>query len=55
MRARGKDGTISVFWVGRKTQWKSGRIPHIGEKVRKQYVKDRLHRDAVLELTIREE
>ena len=55
IRARGKDGTISVFWVGRKTQWKSGRIPHIGEKVRIRYVKDRLHRNAVLELTIIEE
>lgn len=55
IRARGKDGTISVFWVGRKTQWKSGRIPHIGEKVRIRCVKDRLHRNAVFEPTIREE
>lgn len=55
IRARGEDGTISVFWMGRKTQWKWGCIPHIGEKVRIQYVKDRLHRKAVLELTIIEE
>jgi hypothetical protein len=52
IRVRGKDGTISVFWVGRKTHWKSGRIPHIGEKVRIKYVKDRLHRNAVVQLTI---
>lgn len=52
IRTRGKDGTISVFWVGRKTDWKSGRIPHIGEKVRIKYVKDRLHRNAVVQLTI---
>ncbi len=52
IRTRGKDGTISVFWVGRKTDWKSGRIPHIGEKVRIKYVKDRLHRNAVVQLII---
>jgi len=53
IRTRGKDGsTISVFWVGRKTEWKSGRIPHIGEKVRIKYVKDRLHRNAAVQLTI---
>lgn len=52
IRARGKDGTISVFWVGRKTRWKSGRIPRIGERVRIKYVKDKLHRNAAVELTI---
>ena len=52
IRTRGKKGTISVFWVGKKTHWKSGLIPHIGEKVRIRYVKDRLHRNAVIELTI---
>lgn len=52
IRTRGKDGTISVFWVGSKTHWKSGRIPHIGEKVRIKYVKDRPYRNAVVELTI---
>jgi hypothetical protein len=54
VRARGKDGTVSVFWVGRKTHWKSGRIPHIGERVKIKYVKDRLYRNAVMELTILE-
>jgi hypothetical protein len=54
VRARGEDGTVSVFWVGRKTHWKSGRIPHIGERVRIKYVKDRLYRNAVMELTILE-
>ncbi len=52
IRTRGKDGTISVFWVGRKTRWKSGRIPRIGERVRIKYLKDRLNRNAVVELTI---
>ena len=52
IRARGRDGTVSVFWVGRKTHWKSGRIPEIGDRVKIRYVKDKLHRNALLELTI---
>jgi hypothetical protein len=52
IRARGKDGTVSVFWVGRKTRWKSGRIPEVGEKVKITYVKDKLYRNALLELAI---
>ena len=52
IRARGEDGTISVFWVPRKTHWNSGRVPHIGEKGKIKYVKDRLYRNAVVELTI---
>ncbi len=52
IRTRGKKGTISVFWVGKKTRWKSGRIPRIGERVRIKYMKDRLHRNAVVELII---
>lgn len=52
IRARGKDGTVWVFWVERKPRWKPGRIPEVGEKVKIRYVKDKLYRNALLELTI---
>ncbi len=51
LQVKGKDGGASLFWVGRRTQFKP-RAPLIGEKVKIEYVMDKLRRRAVTHLTV---
>jgi len=53
IQVRGDDGRISVFWLGHKTRLDS-RVPFFGDKVRIEYVKDRLGRNAITRITILE-
>ncbi len=46
IQVRGDDGRISVFWMGYRTHFES-RIPFFGDRVRIEYVKDILGRNAV--------
>jgi len=48
---KGKDGRVSVFWLGHRTKFDT-RAPFIGDRVKIEYVKDKLHRNAVTRLTI---
>jgi hypothetical protein len=51
IQVRGDNGRISVFWMGYKTHFDS-RIPFFGDRVRIEYVKDKLGRNAVTRITI---
>ena len=51
IQVRGKDGRVSVFWLGHRTKFDT-RAPFIGDRVKIEYVKDKLHRNAVTRLTI---
>jgi hypothetical protein len=51
IQVRGKDGRVSVFWLGHRTKLDT-RAPFIGDRVKIEYVKDKLHRNAVTRLTI---
>jgi hypothetical protein len=51
MQVRGKDGRVSLFWVGRRTRFDT-HAPLPGDKVKIEYVKDKLRRNAVTRLTI---
>jgi len=51
IQVKGKDGRVSVFWLGHRTQFDT-RAPFIGDRVKIEYVKDKLHRNAVTRLTI---
>ncbi len=51
IQVRGDDGKISVFWMGYKTHVDS-RIPFFGDRVRIEYVKDKLGRNAVTRVTL---
>jgi hypothetical protein len=46
IQVRRDDGRISVFWMGYKTRLDS-RVPFFDDKVRIEYVKDKLGRNAV--------
>ena len=46
IQVRGDDGRISWFWMGHRTHFES-RIPFFGDRVRIEYVKDKLGRNAV--------
>jgi hypothetical protein len=51
IQVRDDHGRISWFWMGHRTHFDS-RIPFFGDRVRIEYVKDRLGRNAVMRITI---
>jgi hypothetical protein len=51
IQVKGKDGRVSVFWLGHRTKFDT-RAPFIGDRVKIEYVKDKLHRNAVTRLSI---
>ena len=51
LQVKGSDGGVSVFWVGRRTQFKP-RAPLFGDRVKIEHVKDKLGRRAVTHLTV---
>ena len=51
LQVRGSDGGVSLFWVGHRTQFKP-RAPFFGDRVKIEYVKDKLKRRAVTHLTV---
>jgi hypothetical protein len=51
IQIRGDDGKVSVFWMGYKTRLDS-RVPFFGDRVRIEYVKDKLDRNAVTRIRI---
>ena len=51
IQVKGKDGRVSVFWLGHRTRFDS-RVPFFGDNVRIEYVKDKLKRNAVTRVTI---
>jgi len=51
IQVKGDDGRISVFWLGHKTHLDS-RVPFFGDRVRIEYRKDKLGRNAVTRITI---
>jgi len=51
LQVKGSDGGISLFWVGRRTQFKP-RAPLFGDRVKIEYIKDKLRRRAVTHLTV---
>ena len=51
LQVRGDDGRVSVFWCGYKTSLDS-RPPLIGDKVKVEYVKDFLQRNAVTRIAV---
>jgi hypothetical protein len=50
-QAKGGDGRVSVFWLGHRTRFDT-RVPFFGDRVRIEYVKDKLKRNAVTRVTI---
>lgn len=51
IQVKGDDGRVSVFWLGHKTNLDS-RVPFFGDRVRIEYIKDRIGRNAVTRITI---
>jgi hypothetical protein len=51
LQVKGSDGGISLYWVGRRTQFKP-RAPLFGDSVKIVYVIDKLKRRAVTHLTV---
>lgn len=51
LRIKGKDGRVSLFWLGHRTQFDS-RTPVVGDRVKIEYVKDRMRRNAVTRVMI---
>ena len=51
IQVKGTDGRVSVFWLGHRTQFDT-RVPFFGDRVRIEYVKDKLKRNAVTRVTI---
>jgi hypothetical protein len=51
IQVKGRDGRVSVFWLGHRTRIDT-RVPLIGDRVRIEYVKDKLRRNAVTRVTI---
>ena len=51
IQVKGKDGRVSVFWLGHRTRMDT-RVPLFGDRVKLEYVKDRLNRNAVTRVTI---
>lgn len=43
IQVKGDNGRISVFWMGHRTHFES-RVPFFGDRVRIEYVKDKLGR-----------
>lgn len=53
IQVRDDHGRISWFWMGHRTHFES-RVPFFGDRVRIEYVKDKLGRNAVRRITISE-
>lgn len=51
IQVKGDDGKISVFWMGYRTNLES-RVPFFGDRVRIEYVKDKLARNAVTRIKV---
>ena len=51
IQVRDDDGRISVFWLGHRTHLES-RVPFFGDRVRIEYVKDKLGRNAVTRIKV---
>ena len=51
IQVKGKDGRVSVFWLGRRTRFDT-RVPLNGDRVKIEYVKDKLRRNAVTRVTV---
>ncbi len=51
VQVKGDNGKVSAFWLGHKTYFDS-RVPFFGDRVRIEYVKDKLGRNAVTRITI---
>ena len=51
IQVKAEDGKVSVFWLGHRTRFDS-RVPFFGDRVRIEYVKDKLNRNAVTRVTI---
>jgi hypothetical protein len=51
IQVKGDNGRVSVFWMGHKTRLDS-RVPFFGNRVKIEYVKDKLGRNAVTRITI---
>jgi hypothetical protein len=51
IQVRDDHGRISWFWMGHRTRFES-RVPFFGDRVRIEYVKDKLRRNAVTKITI---
>ena len=51
LQVRAEDGRISTFWVGYKTHLDS-RPPFSGDRVKIEYVKDSLRRNAVTRISV---
>jgi hypothetical protein len=51
LQVRGEDGTVSVFWCGYKT-FLDSRPPFIGDRVKIEYIKDPIRRNAVSRIAV---
>jgi hypothetical protein len=51
LQVRGDDGRISSFWCGYKTRLDS-RPPFFGDRVKIEYIKDSLQRNAVTRIAV---
>jgi hypothetical protein len=51
LQVRGDDGRISVFWCGHKTRLDS-RPPFFGDRLKIEYIKDSLRRNAVTRISV---
>jgi len=51
IQVKGNDGRVSVFWLGHRTKFDT-RVPLPGDRVKLEYVKDKLRRNAVTRVTI---
>ena len=51
IQVRGDNGRVSTFWMGHRTHLES-RLTFFGDRVRIEYVKDRLGRNAVTRIKV---
>jgi hypothetical protein len=51
IQVKADKGQVSAFWLGHRTRFDS-RVPFFGDRVRIEYVKDKLNRNAVTRVTI---
>jgi len=51
LQVRDEDGRVSVFWCGYKT-FVDSRPPLIGDKVKVEYIKDSIMRNAVTRIAV---
>ena len=51
LQVRGEDGRVSVFWCGYKT-FLDSRPPLIGDRVKVEYIKDSIRRNAVSRISV---